>query len=66
MRFSREMHDGPGLVPAQTASVIDSLKLFAVSAASRAQAAGLHYRQEIAPECQPMLIGDATGLRQMR
>lgn len=45
--------------------VVDAVKLFTVSAKSRAAVAGVPFRVEIAPECAPVLVGNGTALRQM-
>lgn len=49
----------------QSVSVADAIKFFSVAAGSRARAAGIAYRQDVAPACEGMVVADGTALRQM-
>ena len=50
---------------AESVRLGDAVRFFAVSARSRARAAGMRFRQEIAPDCDGMMIADGIALRQM-
>lgn len=50
---------------AQMTPVTDAVKLFTVSAKSRAAAAGVPFRVSVAPGCEGVLVANGTVLRQM-